>query len=326
MIIGRTPFRISFAGGGSDIKEFYEKDYGAVVSASINKYMYIILHPYFHDKIRIKYSKVEDVDDVNNIHHPIVRECLKKIGIRAGIEIASLADVPARTGLGSSSAFTVCLLHVLYTYKGQAVSNKRLAEEACEIEIDILKEPIGKQDQYAVSFGGINYIRFDKDNSVNVEPVLFSQENRLKLENNLMLFYVGGERDARDILKKQKENMVDKSKSETLKKMVDLSEKMRISMDNNEVDRFADLLHKGWLLKKTMADEISNDKIDGYYSDALKAGAEGGKLLGAGSGGFLLLYCNPELQYRVRERLNLKELDFKFDNEGSKIIYKEDFG
>lgn len=324
MIIGRTPFRISFAGGGSDIKEFYERDHGSVVSASINKYMYIILHPYFHDKIRIKYSKVEDVDDVQSIQHPIVRECLKKIGIKRGVEIASIADVPARTGLASSSAFTVCLLQVLYAYKGRCVSKERLAKDACDIEIDTLKEPIGKQDQYAVSFGGINYIRFNKDDSVNVEPILSSQENKLRLEKNLMLCYIGGERDARDMLGKQKENMINGNKFETMEKMVGLSEKLKMCMNNNNLGKFGKLLHEGWLLKKTMAEGISNDNIDKYYDEALKAGAEGGKLLGAGGGGFLLLYCKPELQDKVRKKLNLKELSFKFDDEGSKIIHYED--
>ena len=176
MIITRTPFRVSFVGGGTDLGAFYrENGYGAVVSTAIQQYMYIIIHPYFHDKIRIKYSRTEDVDTVDAIQHPVVKECLKRIGIGTGIEIASFADIPAGTGLGSSSSFTVGLLNALYAYTGQVVSKSRLAEEACEIEIDILKEPIGKQDQYAAACGGVNYIRFNKDETVDVAPILLTE-------------------------------------------------------------------------------------------------------------------------------------------------------
>ena len=179
MIITRTPFRVSFAGGGSDMKEFYCRNgYGAVVSAAIKKYMYIVIHPYFHDKIRIKYSITEDVDDVMDIQHPIVRECLKKVNIETGIEIASFADIPKGTGLGSSSSFTVGLLHALYLYKGITVSKEHLAAEACEIEIDILGDPIGKQDQYAAAYGGLNYIRFNKDETVDLQPISLTDDIR----------------------------------------------------------------------------------------------------------------------------------------------------
>ena len=175
MIITRTPFRVSFAGGGSDLRDFYSRNgYGAVVSTAINRYMYIVIHPYFHDKIRVKYSRTEDVEDINQIQHPIVRECLKKVNVERGVEIASFADVPAGTGLGSSSAFTVGLLNALYAYKGKVVPKERLAREACEIEIDILGEPIGKQDQYAAAFGNINCIRFNQDETVDVSPILLT--------------------------------------------------------------------------------------------------------------------------------------------------------
>ena len=198
MIITRTPFRVSFAGGGSDLREFYSKNgYGAVVSAAINKYMYIVIHPYFHDKIRLKYSKTEDVENVDEIQHPIVRECLRKLELERGVEIASFADVPAGTGLGSSSAFTVGLLNALYAYKGKVVSKERLAAEACEIEIDILKEPIGKQDQYAVAYGNINYIKFNKDETVDISPILLTEQAREKLEDRLCLYYIGGKKKSR---------------------------------------------------------------------------------------------------------------------------------
>ena len=208
MIITRTPFRVSFSGGGSDLRDFYSKNgYGAVVSAAIDRYMYIVIHPYFHDKIRVKYSRTEDVEDINQIEHPIVRECLKKVNVERGIEIASFADVPAGTGLGSSSAFTVGLLNALYAYKGKVVPKERLSREACEIEIDILGEPIGKQDQYAAAFGNINYIRFNRDETVDVSPILLTESVKKSLEAHLYLYHVGGERRSGDILYEQKNNI-----------------------------------------------------------------------------------------------------------------------
>ncbi len=196
MILGRAPFRISFAGGGTDLRAFTQEHPGAVLSTSIDKYMYIMLHPYFHDQIRIKYSKLEDVSRVEDIRHPIVRECLKRFRITTGVEIASIADVPARSGLGSSSAFAVCLMQILSRYKGRPLSKKSLAEEASRIEIDVLREPIGKQDQYASSFGGMNFFRFERDGTVRVEPLRLSPSVRESLEKSLLLFFVGGERRA----------------------------------------------------------------------------------------------------------------------------------
>jgi len=201
MIIGRVPFRISFGGGGSDIDTFYRRHYGAVVSTTINKYMYTMIHPYFHKKIRIKYSRTEDVDSVADIQHPLVRECLELMEIDKGIEIASVADVPAGTGLGSSSAFTVCLLQTLSAYERTMRSKEWLAETACRIEIEKLGEPIGKQDQYAASMGGLNYIRFNSDESVFVEPIILKPEIKQTLQDNLLMFYVGNERSASRILR-----------------------------------------------------------------------------------------------------------------------------
>src|SRR3990170_4168248 len=228
MIITRTPFRVSFAGGGSDLREFYTRNgYGAVVSATINKYMYLVIHPYFHEKIRIKYSKTEDVSNIDDIQHPIVRECLKKLKIEKGVEIASFADVPAGTGLGSSSSFTVGLLNALYAYKGKVVSKERLAAEACEIEIDILGEPIGKQDQYAAAYGNINYIRFNRDETVDVSPILLTDASKQGLENNLCLYYIGGKRKAGGILHEQKKNISDNTIYQNLRTMTALSEELR---------------------------------------------------------------------------------------------------
>lgn len=321
MIMAKAPFRISLIGGGSDLEPFYSRGHGAVVSTSIDKYMHIMIHPYFHDKIRIKYSKTEDVVDIDELKHPLVRECLRLTEIEKGIEIASIADVPAGTGIGSSSTFTVCLLHALYTHKRKFVSKERLAKDACKVEIDILKEPIGKQDQYAASYGGLNYMRFNRDETVFVEQIVWDPEVKRRLERNLLMFYVGNVRKGSRILKEQKKNMSKEDKYEKVKKMVQLAEEMRDSLNRGRIRAVGEIMHEGWLLKKELASGISNSAIDHYYDAALKAGAVGGKLLGAGGGGFLLFYCEPKYQNGVRRSLNLRELKFRFDNEGSKIIY-----
>ncbi len=322
MIMTKAPFRISFAGGGSDLRDFYSKNgYGAVLSTSIDKYMYLMIHPYFHDKIRIKYSRTEDVNEIDEIQHPLVRECLKLVGIEKGIEIASIADVPAGTGIGSSSTFAVCLLHSLYAFKGKFVTKEKLAREACKIEIEILKEPIGKQDQYAASYGGLNYLQFNGDETVFVEPIICKPEVKERLKRNLLMFYVGNERKSSQILSEQKENMKLDEKGEIVKKMVMLAKDLRDSLNKGNIEYFGEILHEGWLLKKKLASKISNSVLDEYYKKALNAGATGGKLLGAGGGGFFLFYCLPKYQNKVRKALNLRELKFKFEAEGSKIIY-----
>lgn len=322
MIIARAPFRISFAGGGSDLRDFYARNgQGAVVSTTIDKYMYIMIHPYFHDKIRIKYSKTEDVNRIEEIQHPLVRECLKVVGTKRGIEIASIADVPSGTGVGSSSTFTVCLLHALHAYEAKSPTKEKLAREACQIEIGRIEEPIGKQDQYAASYGGMNYVRFNQDETVFVEPLVCRQEVKESLERNLLMFYVGGERKSSQILREQKKNMRQNEKYEILKKMVRLAEDARDSLNGGAIRNLGKILDEGWALKKKLASGISNPLLDEYYERALKAGAGGGKLLGAGGGGFFLFYCDPEYQNDLREALNLRELRFKFDNEGSKIVY-----
>ncbi len=324
MIIAKTPFRLSFCGGGSDLRDFYKQDYGAVLSSSIDKYMHIIIHDYFHDKIRIKYSKVEDVEKVEDIKHPLVRECLKKVEIETGIEIASLADVPAGTGLGSSSSFTVCLLHALYTFKGVPVSKEKLAADACEIEIEVLKEPIGKQDQYAASYGGLNFIRFNKDESVDLEPLIVKKDVQKELKKYLLMFYFGNERQASDILFEQKSGIKDKNKYGSIKELVKLAEDIRSSLLEGQIEKIGGLLNLGWQLKKGLASNISNPKIDDYYRRGLKAGATGGKILGAGGGGFFLFFCPPQYQDDLRKELKLRELKFNLENEGSKIIYTDE--
>lgn len=322
MIITRTPFRVSFMGGGSDLRDFYAKNgYGAVVSAAIKKYMYIIIHPYFQDKIRIKYSKTEDVETIDEIQHPIVRECLRKVQIESGIEIASFADVPSGTGLGSSSAFTVGLLNALYAYKGKVVSKEILAEQACEIEIDILKEPIGKQDQYAAACGNINYIKFNRDETVDIRPIYLTDSAKTRVENNLSLYYIGGERKASDILSEQKKNMSNNDKFQNMQSVVVIADELYEKLCSETIDDIGALLHKGWVLKKQLASGISNSKIDILYSKALKNGASGGKLLGAGGNGFLLLYSEDHTE--LTKSMGCKVLPFKIDREGTKIIYYE---
>lgn len=322
MIITRTPFRVSFAGGGSDLKDFYSKNgYGAVVSAAIEKYMYIVIHPYFHNKIRIKYSKTEDVDEIDEIQHPVVRECLRRVRIEKGIEIASFADVPAGTGLGSSSAFTVGLLNALYAYKGRVMSKERLAREACEIEIDILGEPIGKQDQYAAAYGNINYIRFNKNETVDVSQILLTESAKKKLKNSLCLYYIGGERRSGDILAEQKNNISNGDNFQNLKKMVMLADELKEALHEEKINAVGGILHKGWLYKKGLARGISSENIDSLYDKAMKYGAIGGKLLGAGGAGFLLFFSGDHKT--LRRHFGYKVLPFGIDREGTKIIFYE---
>lgn len=327
MIIARAPFRVSFAGGGSDLRDFYSRNgHGAVLSTSIDKYMYIMIHPYFHDRIRIKYSKTEDVDEIDEIQHPLVRECLRVVGIEKGIEIASIADVPSGTGLGSSSTFTVCLLHALYAHEARFVTKEELARQACQIEMDTLKEPVGKQDQYAASYGGLNYVRFNQDETVFMEPIACKPEVKKQLQRNLLMFYVGNTRKSSQILRQQKENMCQDEKYEIVRKMARLAEDARDSLTGAAVKNLGKILDEGWALKKKLASRISNPLLDEYYKKALEAGAVGGKLLGAGGGGFFLFYCEPKYQDDVRKTLNLRELKFRLDNEGSKIVYMDGSG
>lgn len=321
MIMVKTPFRISFAGGGSDIDTFYNKHYGAVVSTTINKFMYLMIHPYFHDKIRVKYSKTEDVDFIDKIQHPLVRECLKLMKTDKGVEIASIADVPAGTGLGSSSAFTVGLLQALSAYKQKIKTKEWLAKTACIIEIERAKEPIGKQDQYASSFGGLNYIRFNPDETVLVEPIILEPQVKRRLETNLLMFYVANERKASHVLNRQKKELNNPRKFKTVCKMVKIAEKIKQTLIKGRLEEFGELLHQGWVLKRELTEGITNQQLDHYYCSALKAGARGGKLLGAGGGGFLLFYCEKKYQNRLKAALKLRELNFGLDSKGVKIIY-----
>lgn len=321
MIISRTPFRISFAGGGTDLRAYYSGGYGAVVSAAIDKYVYITVNKRFDDTLRISYSKTEIVDNIEQIQHEIVRECLRLTGITQGIEITSVADIPAGTGLGSSSSFTVGLLNALYTFKGEQKSSEYLADKACQIEINRLGKPIGKQDQYAAAFGNINYFRFNPDETVLHEPVNLNENDMRKLNKKLLLFYTGITRAAGDILSDQQKET--KNKLEYLDRLREEADNLKnVLLTGGVSSKIGESLHAGWLLKKQLSNRISNPMIDDYYWKARQAGADGGKILGAGGGGFLLFYCDENKQEQVQAALRqLKRLDFKIAEHGSRIIY-----
>ena len=321
MIITKTPFRISFCGGGSDIADFYRVHGGCVLSTTIDRYMYLSIHPDFDpDRTSLKYSQNEIVSDLKNISHSIFHCVLNEKNIH-GVEISSTADVPSGTGLGSSSAFTVGLLHALYCYQGKYVAKGKLAEEACEVEIEKLGAPIGKQDQYAAAFGGLNFICFHKDDSVSVEPVITKGETLKRLQENLVMFYTGMTHDANQILSEQKRTVSEKAKMQNLLKMCALAESMKYSLENNSLDDFGAILDEGWQKKRELAGGISNSKIDGWYDTAMKYGAVGGKLLGAGGGGFLLFYCPREKQLLLEKKLGLRRFSFRFEHDGSSVVY-----
>lgn len=325
MIISRTPFRVSFVGGGTDLREFYAREPGLVVSAAIDKYMYITVNKRFDDSIRVSYSKTEIVQTWKEIRHPIVKAALEITGVTGGVEITSIADVPAGTGMGSSSSFTVGLLNALYAFRGQRVAPEQLAREASRIEIEMVKEPIGKQDQYAAAFGGMNAIQFSADESVVTRPVVCTPEVQSAFEARLMMFYTGVTREAKSILAEQRHNTQSQEGAfDRLKKMRDLAKEMERLLRANRLDQLddvGDVLHQGWMLKKGLARGIAAPEVDQWYDAARQAGAKGGKLLGAGGGGFLLFYVPVERKAAVRSALALREFPFHFESAGSTIIF-----
>lgn len=322
MIITRAPFRVSFCGGGSDLPAFYEKYGGCVLSTAIRKYMYINLHKCFYgDKVILKYSKTEETSDLNEIEHRYFKQCLIDFDIH-GVEITSMADVPAGTGLGSSSSFTVALLHLLYTYQGKYVSKYKLAKDACEIEIDKLGMPIGKQDQFAAAFGGLKYYEFLPGGFVNVEPIIMSPGSYSKLEKNVLMFYLGGQHCASAILKEQSKNIGNEDKAKSQLKMCEITKQLKERLQNNDVDALGEALHKNWVLKKTLASGISSPQIDDVYDRAMRSGALGGKLLGAGGAGFMVFYVPEKFHDSVRRELcDLREMKFEIDNSGASIVH-----
>ncbi len=329
MIISRTPLRISFVGGGSDLPAFYRQEPGAVVSTTIDKYIYITVNPKFDDKIRASYSKTEIVSSVDELRHELIREALKMVRINGGIEITSISDIPSRgTGLGSSSTYTVGLLNALYAHRNYFAGAERLAREACTIEIERCGRPIGKQDQYIAAYGGLQFIRFNVDESVFVDPVVCIPETRKRLQEGLLMLYTGLVRNADEILSEQSRNtQTDEEKRASLRRMVGLAEQMREALLRNDLGGFGEVLDAGWMDKRKLASGISRPCIDEWYERARAHGAIGGKILGAGGGGFLLLYAPPERHAEICEALpELRPIDFRFSPQGSKLIYVEENG
>ena len=324
MIISQTPYRVSFAGGGTDLPAFYREEYGAVLSIAIQKHMYVTVTRRFEKSVRVSYSKTEIADSVDEVQHTIVREALRKTGLGEHMEIVTIGDVPAGTGMGSSSTLTVGLLNAMYALSGRVSSPGQLASQACTIEIEKLGNPIGKQDQYAAAFGGLNYIRFNPDESVDVHPVPCSQDSLAELERRALLLYTNNKRDANVILQKQSDGTTNKMK--ILREMRDLASEMRaVISGRGNIDEFARMLHCGWELKRSLGFGISDAFIDSWYEAAKKAGAQGGKLLGAGGGGFLFLLAPPERHQAIRNALgNPREIEFKIDRSGSRIIFISD--
>ncbi len=326
MIISRTPLRISFAGGGSDLPAFYHKETGAVLSTSINKYIYITVNKKFDHKIRASYSITEIVDKVEDLRHELIREALHLVTPPIGIEITSISDIPSQgTGLGSSSTYTVGLLNALYAHIGRHAGAEQLAQEACFIEIERCGKPIGKQDQYIAAYGGLQYIQFNSDESVFVDPVICYLDTKIELQRRLLLLYTGLTRSANGILDEQSKNTEsDEEKRSSLRRMTLLAQELRQALQLNDLNGFGEVLHQGWMEKKKLASGISNPKIDTWYETARQHGAIGGKVLGAGGGGFLLLYAPPECQEEIMRALpELRAVNFNLEPQGSKIIYVE---
>ena len=321
MIIIQTPLRISFFGGGTDFASFYQEEGGAVLSSAIDKFIFVTVKPRFDKKLRIGYTLTEMADHIDEIHHELIRESLRKTGIEQGIEITTMGDIPsAGSGLGSSSTVTVGALHALYTMQGEIVPAQRLAKEACEIEIDILGKPIGIQDQYIAAYGGLRLLEINPDGEVTPQRINLDPQVARTLNENLMLFYTGISRKSARILNEQKNNIHERRAAlRELKQMAYIAAQ---AIQTCNLDDFGALLDQSWQLKKTLASQISNDTIDELYIKACKAGALGGKITGAGGGGFLLLYCPHEYQNAVRQALeHLQELPFLLEHDGSKVIF-----
>jgi len=324
MIGSRTPYRVSFVGGGSDLAEFYNEEPGMVVSVAIAKYIYIFAHPYFDpSKTLVKYSQTELVENVADLKHPLVRRALQRTGL-SGLDIVSIADIPGGTGLGSSSSFTVALLHALYAQRGVFVDHESLAREASEIEIEDLGAPIGKQDQYAAAYGGINKITFIKGGDVKVEPVALTAERRNLFHDHLMIFYTGQSRDANVVLQQQSNALKTKASPsrEYMRGMVALVDPFVSALVGGNFADCGKLLDEGWQRKRQLTPGITNSAIDDAYAAGRANGAIGGKLLGAGGGGYLLFIVPPEKRAGLKATMSpLKELGFGFDLNGSSIIF-----
>ena len=322
MIISRTPFRVSFVGGGSDLESYYKYNGGAVISTSIDKYIYQSAHHYFEEnQSLIKYSKTELINDIGEIEHPIIRNVFSRFNIRQ-IDYNSTADIPSGTGMGSSSSFTVGLVKLCNEMKGLKMSNKEIAIMASEIEINDLKEPIGKQDQYAASFGGLNLIKFKANGETEVSPINLTFDQRNQLNGDLRLFYTGIRRSASSVLNDQKNEMINKDKRKIVDEMVKLAYDLKYEFECGRINELGSILHEGWLLKQSISKKISTLEINDIYNSGLKSGATGGKLLGAGAGGFILFYVPRKNKDQFNTQFNkLKEFKFNLDFSGVQIIF-----
>lgn len=326
MIISRTPFRITFGGGGTDLPSFYKKYGGFIFGASINKYMFInVNRPIIDDLVRVKYSKSEITESIHKIKHELARECCRLIGIDKAIEIISLADIPAGTGLGSSSCYTVGLLNALHNIRRNYISLKDLAEEACKIEIEIIGKPIGKQDQYITAFGGLTVLEIDTNGDVEVRKANINSEKLEELENNILIFYEGTSRSTDTILSEQTKKLVN-NEDKTLKSMLlikDIGSRILKNFEQGNLHEFGELLHEHWIAKKNISSKITNPRIDSLYEIARENGALGGKIMGAGGGGFFMFYCENQNKCKLRKIMKekgLRELKYNFDFEGTKIL------
>jgi D-glycero-alpha-D-manno-heptose-7-phosphate kinase len=321
MIIVQTPLRISLFGGGTDFPSFYKQEGGCVLTTAIDKYIFITIKKRFDDKLRIGYTRTEIADSLNDIQHELIRESLKKTGICCGVEVTTIGDIPeAGSGLGSSSTVTVGALQAMYTYNGEIVSAERLAREACEIEIDSLGRPIGIQDQYIAAYGGFRLMEFHQDGTVSTEQIKMDNNRARKLNESLMLFYTGMTRKSASILQEQKTNIQDRMSF--LRQLKQMAFDARHELECGNLNAIGEMLHESWLLKKELASQISNGMIDDMYIAARLAGAVGGKITGAGGGGFLLLFCPYEKQDSVRDALTgLQELPFTLEQDGTKVIF-----
>jgi D-glycero-alpha-D-manno-heptose-7-phosphate kinase len=325
MIISRAPVRFSLGGGGTDLPTYCDEHGGFLVAASIDKYIYVGANSRFYNDILLKYSQTERVDSVDAIQHPLIREAMKLTGVGSAIEIVTVADLPSNSGLGSSSAFTVCLLNALHAFRREFVSTEQLAQEACAIEIDRLKEPIGKQDQYISAYGGITAFTFEKGGAVHVERVPMKSEAIDDLETNLLVFYSGVERKASDILVEQKKTIKQNTNDavERMHRIKALGYETKKLLMSGNIDAYGELLHEHWTNKRKLASNMTDSTIDEHYEAARKAGALGGKLMGAGGGGFFMFYVRPENRRSVFNALTqrgLRYLRFRFDSDGARII------
>jgi D-glycero-alpha-D-manno-heptose-7-phosphate kinase len=321
MIVSQTPLRISLCGGGTDFKDYYEKEEGFVISTAIDKFVYVIVKERFDEKIYVDYAKKEIVDSVDEIKHDLVREAALKAGVTNGFEVAMLADIPSEgSGLGSSSSLTVGLLNAFYSFQGTQVTPEQLAREACEIEIDILGKPIGKQDQYIAAYGGLTGIRFRKDGSVRIEKVKIGGEMKRRLGGNLLLFFTNTTRQASTILAEQKANIKDTLNS--LNTIKQLAFDAVTALERGDIDQIGYILEKNWDLKKTLSSNISNDYIDRMYNQAIEGGALGAKIAGAGGGGFLMAYCPRMSQDIMRGKMSeYREFPFLLEPFGTRILF-----